>query len=196
MSDVVSKSEQVKENEENNFAEEIHSESEDASNLENRGVCYLSRIPPFMSPQVLRQRLSQFGEIGRIYLSPEDKATFRKRRKFQGNSRRNFVDGWVEFMDKKNAKLAAMALNNQPMGGKKRNQYHDDLWNVKFLKGFKWTQLTEKIAHAKAVREQKIRTEMTQAKKERKFFIDKVNEAKAISAIEQKRKRKLEQDKE
>ena len=36
-----------------------------------RGVVYLSRIPPFMNAAKVRQLLSPFGEIGRIYLTPE-----------------------------------------------------------------------------------------------------------------------------
>lgn len=38
---------------------------------EKRGVCYFSRIPPHMDPLKLRQILSQYGEIQRIYLTPE-----------------------------------------------------------------------------------------------------------------------------
>lgn len=43
----------------------------EATKAVNRGVCYLSRIPPHMDHVRLRQILSQFGEIGRIYLAPE-----------------------------------------------------------------------------------------------------------------------------
>ena len=31
-------------------------------------------------------------------------------------------------------------------GGKKGSCYHDDILNVKYLPGFKWTDLTEQIA--------------------------------------------------
>lgn len=48
------------------------------------GVVYLSRIPPFMSVHLLRRMMSQFGEVGRIYLTPEDAATARRRKKFKG----------------------------------------------------------------------------------------------------------------
>lgn len=48
-----------------------------------RGVVYLSRIPPFMNPQKLRRILEQFGEIGRIYLTPEDAAVARRRKKYK-----------------------------------------------------------------------------------------------------------------
>lgn len=57
-----------------------------------------------------------------------------------------YIEGWVEFVDKKIAKDVAEILNNQIVGGKKRNYYHDDIWNIKYLKGFKWTHLTEKLS--------------------------------------------------
>lgn len=43
----------------------------EAARAEKRGICYLSRIPPHMDPLKLRQILSQFGDIQRIYLTPE-----------------------------------------------------------------------------------------------------------------------------
>ena len=62
-----------------------------------------------------------------------------------GNKKRNYTEGWVEFLDKRVAKAVAMALNNAHIGGKKKNCYHDDLWNLKYLPKFRWTHLTEKI---------------------------------------------------
>ena len=35
------------------------------------GIVYLSRIPPFMKPLKLRTILSQYGEVGRLFLQPE-----------------------------------------------------------------------------------------------------------------------------
>lgn len=43
----------------------------EAANADMRGICYLSRVPPHMDPLRLRQILSQYGEIQRIYLAPE-----------------------------------------------------------------------------------------------------------------------------
>lgn len=37
----------------------------------NRGVLYLSRLPPYMKPAKLRHLLGQYGEIDRLYLAPE-----------------------------------------------------------------------------------------------------------------------------
>jgi ESF2/ABP1 family protein len=46
-----------------------------------------------------------------------------------GNHKIKYVEGWIEFDKKKEAKMAAMVLNNQLMGGKKRhNMFHDDTW--------------------------------------------------------------------
>lgn len=43
----------------------------EAAKANMRGICYLSRVPPHMDPLKLRQILSQYGEIQRIYLVPE-----------------------------------------------------------------------------------------------------------------------------
>lgn len=46
----------------------------EAEKADKRGVCYLSRVPPHMDPLKLRQILSEYGEIQRIYLTPEGEA--------------------------------------------------------------------------------------------------------------------------
>ena len=38
---------------------------------EKTGVVYISRIPPGMRPTKVRHLMSQYGEIGRVYLQPE-----------------------------------------------------------------------------------------------------------------------------
>jgi len=43
----------------------------------------------------------------------------------------------VEFRDKKVAKSVAQSLNNTQIGGRKGDYYHDDIWNLKYLKKFK-----------------------------------------------------------
>jgi ESF2/ABP1 family protein len=44
----------------------------------------------------------------------------------------------VEFSDKSVAKNVAASLNLTPISRKKGDYYHDDLWNLKYLKGFKY----------------------------------------------------------
>lgn len=54
----------------------------------------------------------------------------------------------------------AESLNNTSIGGKKGDFYHDDIWNVKYLKNFKWDYLTEKFAYEKRVKENKLKVAM------------------------------------
>lgn len=37
-----------------------------------KGVVYISRIPPKMKPRKLRSLLEPYGEIGRVYLAPQE----------------------------------------------------------------------------------------------------------------------------
>lgn len=98
-----------------------------------------------MKPEKLKHLLSKYGDINRIYLVPEDKSLHKKRVAAGGNRRAKFTEGWIEFEDKKIAKRVAAMLNTTQIGGRKRDYYHDDMWNLKYLKGFKWDHLTEKI---------------------------------------------------
>ena len=156
------------------------------------GIVYLSRIPPYMRVNKVRHLLSQFGEVGKIYLQPENSMVRRRRIRQGGKKKRKFVEGWVELKDKNIAKRIADSLNNTQIGGKKRNFHYFDLWNVKYLHGFKWFHLTESIAFQTAVREQRLRTEMSQVKRENNFYLQNVEKGKEITAIEE---RKTRQDK-
>lgn len=40
---------------------------------ENRGIIYISKVPPFMKPEKVRFLMSQYGDVDRIYLTPECK---------------------------------------------------------------------------------------------------------------------------
>ncbi|CAM6031969.1 unnamed protein product, partial [Sphagnum compactum] len=65
-----------------------------------------ARIPPRMTPQNLRQLLGVIGEVGRVYLVPRKQ---NKGRKEFGQG--GFEEGWVEFLNRKDAKRAAVSLN-------------------------------------------------------------------------------------
>jgi ESF2/ABP1 family protein len=106
--------------------------------IKTSGVVYLSRIPPFMKPAKLRSLLEPYGKINRIFLTPEDPAEHTRRVRSGGNKKRSFTEGWVEFVKKKDAKKACDLLNAQTIGGKKSSWYHDDVWALKYLNGFKW----------------------------------------------------------
>ena len=160
-----------------------------SENLEKRGVIYMSRIPPFMKPNKARTLFEQYGLVTRIYLAEED-AQLRRRRKCNGgNGSKQFTEGWIEFGDKKIAKSVAESLNNSTMGGLKSHFYHDDIWNLKYLKNFKWDYLTEKFAYERRVRENKLKASMMQAKRSNAEFVDLVEKGKQQKYVEV-RKRK------
>lgn len=50
-----------------------------------------------------------------------------------------------------------------------------------------WDHLTEEINYEKAVREQKLAAELSAAKRERDFYLSRVDRAKALAAMEQRR---------
>ncbi|RIA93692.1 hypothetical protein C1645_709902 [Glomus cerebriforme] len=157
---------------------------------DNTGIVYLSCIPPFMKPSKIKHLLGQFGNIGRVYLAPEDPKTRSRRKKYGGNKKKKYTEGWVEFLDKKVAKTVANTLNAQPIGGNKRNYYHDDLWNIKYLPKFKWNNLTEQIAYEKAARTQRLQAEISQARRENKEYLKNVEKAKMIRSMEEKKEKK------
>ncbi|XP_058087876.1 pre-rRNA-processing protein ESF2 [Magnolia sinica] len=162
----------------------------EASAADRRGVCYLSRIPPHMNPLKLRQILSQYGEVQRIYLAPENPSAQVRRKRAGGFRGQEFSEGWVEFTKKSVAKWVANMLNGEQIGGKKRSSFYYDLWNIKYLSKFKWDNLTEEIAYKNAIREQKLALEISAAKKERDFYLSKVDKSHALSSIRERLKKK------
>ncbi|KAL6862658.1 RNA-binding ATPase activator esf2 [Amphichorda felina] len=158
--------------------------------IRKSGVIYISRIPPFMKPQKLRSLLEPYGKINRTFLAPEDPAAHARRVRGGGNKKRLFTEGWVEFVKKKDAKAVCELLNTRIIGGKKGNYYHDDIWNMMYLKGFKWHNLTEQIAGENAERESRMRAEISKSTKENKEFVRNVERAKMLDGIQAKAKAK------
>ena len=158
------------------------------------GVVYVSRVPPFMKPQTLKHFLAPHARkgLGRVFLTPEDHASHTRRVKSGGNKKKSFTDGWVEFVAKRDAKLAAETLNGNIIGGKKGNFYHDDLWSMKYLKGFKWSHLTEQIANENAERAARMREEVRKTRQENKAFVEDVERGKMLETRELKRRAKRE----
>ncbi|KAI9883043.1 MAG: hypothetical protein M1823_005193 [Watsoniomyces obsoletus] len=151
------------------------------------GVIYISRIPPYMKPSKIRSLLSPYGRINRIFLTPEDTQRRTSRLKSGGNKKKRYTDGWVEFEDKRHAKLVAETLNTNIIGGKKGGYYHDDIWNLKYLKGFKWRHLTEQINNENAERAARLRSEISKTRKEDREFVRNVERAKMLEGMKIKR---------
>lgn len=158
--------------------------------IKKSGVVYISRVPPFMKPNKLRSLLDPYGTINRIFLAPEDPVARARRVKGGGNKKKTFTEGWVEFVKKKDAKAACELLNARPIGGKKGSYYHDDIWNLLYLNGFKWHNLTEQIAAEDAERTSRMRAEISKTTRENKLFVRNVERAKMLGGMEAKAKAK------
>ncbi|CAI4734306.1 AAC_collapsed_G0047880.mRNA.1.CDS.1 [Saccharomyces cerevisiae] len=153
------------------------------------GVVYFSSIPPYMKPAKMRQILTRFGEVDRLFLKKEDDQKYKQRVKGGGNKKNKYEEGWAEFIRKRDGKLCAETLNGNIIGGKKGTFYHDDILNVKYLPGFKWADLTEQIARENDIRQAKLEMEISQANKLNAEFIRNVEQSKMIQNIKNSRKR-------
>uniref|UniRef100_A0A0E0LPE8 RRM domain-containing protein n=1 Tax=Oryza punctata TaxID=4537 RepID=A0A0E0LPE8_ORYPU len=184
--------------------------------LGKRGVCYLSRVPPNMNPSHVRQMLSKYGEVQRIYLVPEGQG----HRKHTNVRAKAYTEGWIEFSKKSIAKRVANLLNGEQIGGKKRSPFYYDIWNIKYLKKFKWDDLVGEIgtwkvkierlmqfllndgAYSKLsnplnnvaekthIREQKLNLEIAAAKKQRDHYLSNVEKSRTLKHIQERRKKK------
>lgn len=152
------------------------------------GIVYLGHIPPRLRPKHLRNLLSVYGEIGRVFLQPEA-GQVRKRKRKAGLRRCDFTEGWVEFRDKRVAKRVASSLHNTPMGTRKRQRFSSDLWSIKYLHRFQWTHLSERLAYEQTVLQQRLRTEVSQAKKETNFYLNNVDKSAHLDKQRKKRQR-------
>lgn len=76
----------------------------------------------------------------------------------------------MEFLSKKAAKILALQLNGKPITARKKSKFCDILWNMKYLPRFKWLHLSERLTYEKMVYQQRMRNEISQARKEANFF--------------------------
>lgn len=162
--------------------------------LRKRGVVYLARIPPRMTPTKVKSLLNDFGTVTRVYLVEEDAAVRRRRRKLSGNGSKRHTEGWVEFANKSTAKRIAASLNNTPISNHKRNPHYGDLWAIKYLRKFQWSHLTEKVAYERRVREQKLRLETMQARKETASYKQLVETGRKLDKIEERKRRRAQRE--
>ncbi|GMH33675.1 hypothetical protein BSKO_01509 [Bryopsis sp. KO-2023] len=157
------------------------------SSYDKRGICYLGYIPPGMRPSILKRILSQYADVTRVQLQMEDPKNWHKRKRKGGDTRKFFVEGWVEFADKRIAKRIAGMLNGEPMGGRHRSRFYHELWCIKYLPKFKWENLLEGIENQKHVFQHRLQAELSEAKRDQEFYLTKVNQA-------QREEKRIERD--
>ncbi|KAJ7477205.1 hypothetical protein B0H11DRAFT_1726646 [Mycena galericulata] len=156
------------------------------------GVIYISRIPPGMRPTKVRHLMSAYGDVGRVYLQQEDAKRAYLRRKYTATKKAHFTEGWVEFKNKKVARSVAEMLNAQPIGGKKGTRWRDDVWTMKYLPKFKWSMLTEQVAHEAAVHTAKLRVELAQSRTEQRDYLKNVELARVLDKRAERKREKGE----
>jgi ESF2/ABP1 family protein len=147
--------------------------------------------------QIIRL-LGEFGKISRWYFVTDDKSTNGKRGK-KNNKNVRYIEGWVEFVNKHDAKVCVAQLNNRQVGGKKMGKFHDCIWNMKYLKQFKWPQLQEMLSYERHLRADKLKEEFAHIRKQDDMYLENVEKSKKHLKAEEsramKKKKKEENEK-
>ena len=69
------------------------------------------------------------------------------------------------------AKLTILCMN---ILGRKKSKWYDCIWHMKYLPKFQWSHLTERLAYEQASTQQRMRTEITQARREAQHFAEQI----------------------
>ncbi|EZG43756.1 putative pre-rRNA-processing protein [Gregarina niphandrodes] len=123
------------------------------------GVIYLSSVPAGIKPWQVETLLSSMGDIGRVFLRPNEKKPGLYR------------DGWVEFLNKKNAKVCAELLNTQPINDKKLS---GALWNIRYLHRFKWQDLVGYRFMEAFTKKKRLESEISSRNRSTQDYIERV----------------------
>ena len=126
---------------------------------DEKGILYFSCIPDGVTPTNIQVFLaSEFGEVGRLYLTPQnDTSSFASRDHYSKHKKR-YKDGYIEFMNKEDAIHAADQLNMKTcsfLG--KRHKSSGQLWNVRFIPKLRWESILEKRESERISREQRLK---------------------------------------
>ncbi|KAL7027971.1 hypothetical protein ACKWTF_005665 [Chironomus riparius] len=149
-----------------------------------KGIIYIGNIPQHMNVAICREFMEPFGEVGRIFLQPDKKGMTKK----ANNKKKNvtFTEGWVEFEKKRVAKWVAQHINNTPITTKKGSKFSDILWSIKYLAGFKWIHLSERLTFERAVQHQRKQMAISKARKEASFFQNNLDKSERSGKIRKK----------
>ena len=152
-----------------------------------------------MTAAQVRAYLAEFGAISRLFLKPRtrshdeaDLEASERRLKRRRGARPNFEyeEGWAEFADRRRARWCAEAKNAQVVSAKKRLPWAYELWNLKYLKGVTWTDLSEQVAYRRATHAQRVKENVLHAKRLAKHFQSAVSELTKQKHIRDRRTRR------
>ncbi|KAL1766023.1 activator of basal transcription 1 [Sigmodon hispidus] len=184
--------EEQEESEESEEPEEAACNSSKKKKKVVPGIVYFGHVPPRFRPLHVRNLLSAYGEVGRVFFQAEGHFVRRKKKaaaaaggKKAAKYSKDYTEGWVEFRDKCIAKRVAASLHNTPMGARRCSPFHCDLWNLKYLHRFTWSHLSEHLAFERQVRRQRLRAEVAQAKRETDFYLQSVERGQRFLATDE-----------
>jgi ESF2/ABP1 family protein len=170
----------------------IMDEPETKRKSKKTGVVFLPRVPKYMGPGEAKNYFQSFGfSINRSFFRPESRKAREARGKRGGNLlRKVFSEAWIEFERKSHAKMVAKSFNSQRVGGKA--SYCNDIWNIRYLSGFKFEDLMEEEVYKKEMHDRKVRQQIELAKQETQSYMETVSLAKKIEYAKKKRRERGE----
>ena len=182
-----SRSPDKKNSRDENDDDDVHDDAPSSEKKPKRGVVYISTLAPGMNPGVVRKLLSAHATIHRLYLEPEDPSKRKRRIANGGHTAERFVEGWVEFESRKDAKRVARVVDGSRVGPRKASRFYEDIWRIKYLPGFTWDHLTEKTEFERRQRAQRLKLELARAKKDDEAFLQRLEKSKQVKGMEERR---------
>ncbi|KAJ1979069.1 RNA-binding ATPase activator esf2 [Dimargaris xerosporica] len=138
--------------------------------LRRSGVVYLSTIPTGLNKTKLQSIFSKFGRVSNVHLNVKQENRHKVKR--SAGYITNFDEGWIEFADKKIAKMVVATFNGQPINSKKYKSYYGEIWMMKYLPKFKWHHLMEQMYAEKEKLHHFRRTEIEKVAAESRAFLE------------------------
>eukprot|EP00906_Rhabdomonas_costata_P039404 RCo055720 len=120
---------------------------------EKRGIVLVNPMPRGMNPSQLRLQFQIFGDITNMRVNS------RPGRRWGKWANLVYTQAWVEFRRRRDAKTVAQALNASPIQASLKKAYRDEMWCIKYLKGFTWEDLLEEDVHKKQYQRHSLREE-------------------------------------
>ncbi|CAJ0573283.1 unnamed protein product, partial [Mesorhabditis spiculigera] len=117
----------------------------------------------------------------RLVLAPENNDRGSKKKRHL-----TYKEGWVEFSRKSVAKRLAKSLNGVEVQVKAKHPASGTMWLCKYLPGFKWIHLMEQMDYERKVSMQRMKVEITQAKKVAEHFATQVEKGAHLRKLEEK----------
>ncbi|ETB58436.1 hypothetical protein YYC_04038 [Plasmodium yoelii 17X] len=139
-----------------------------------KGIIYLSHIPIGLYPSKIREFFSKYGEIDKIHLNKIKNDENNILSKETNHKKVKYKDGYVEFVNKKDAINVEKLLNNQIISGKKRkNILRDSFWHLKYLKNFTWNDLVSSVLYRNISRQEKFKHALKDMYKNYEEYLEK-----------------------